>query len=1523
MKKNPFAKRTNVFEKNLLQRVFISLICFMYFFSVSLGSFSQTLGREISSFAEESENLQSDGIVRPEDISEGLSRKSFEDIEGRRVTLRQPYMEVTDTDVRRTKADLLSDEFQFIDPQTGEPYVGLGQENAKINFAEFGTLNSDTDPMYPKRGLENNSEGKYFNAFQKYMLLRQAWFYRTKQAARDIENNSLKKHPAADGIYGQIADSAKAVKKTIISDPIYKTPLTTGLYLVPGEVAVVTVSGLNEGQTVELTTHQQDSLGYDGSIPKDFVPDESYNGLISTEKYFRYWDSILIKEAQEAFEQKRTPNYTQYDFGLNSQWQFQNQKVPCMGSSFVLKGNGTFKIGSIYGGPLFLQPTSSNVTLTIEGAVETPHYILGVTTKDEFEASLRNAPGLIATLDVENGLLVGLSEHMRKCDDIEKIAYFWHSVFAINESLNGRAYNYNITMAYDLHVPAGEAVALSGSFAAQPQQWFGVCMNYKTLTTQGNWGTFHELGHIQAKTYGVNWGMCSSNCPNPCEGEVWNNTLIILAYAMLCNMDPRVTYVEHGEFVHPFTVVKRSMSVQKVDDYHNFSGTPGEHFDQLSLYATLIHSFGPERFVDFFYTYKVNPSYCTNARADFIYRIGLVDHVNIFDWINTNYYGNVTENDFSSEQLEYLKSLPVFYPIAYEWANGINGNETARKYDVDGKYQTIFNLSKQSFASPKDFEIVEVSQPKYGTIKYEQEKQRAIYTPPAIVVESDSFDIVVSTFGGRIVSLNVRMNLVYNGAHVEVFKLSEDYGKNVDQVIETFKDAEPDRTEESLVAGKAEFNSDELEYYRIKFKFKALEAGFYKFTACGDDGKEVFFSKNGEYIKNGAGQIKYSGVNSYVAFDAPDNNFASTYLDKGEEVDIVCHLMNWGGRGLARVGVVFPGANQVVDIPAENMTNALVSKQEEEQAKQFKGWQPKFLDSIKDQSMAYEEDKTDWQVIECPDYQVYAEYNGLGAKALVDGNMSTIFHSRHSGGPIPSLPHVFVIDCKKNLLANYFSIHRRTTDNDMLFEIALYGAKDNGKNQAPSSEEYVCLFDGELENPKLTTYKIQFEKDLFRYFKLVVKKNKSHTVIREVSAGFETDLNQTVKPSSFEKRNDGFKENKANGKLSTEKQSAVYEFEFLGSGFDVFADTAPEYGSADVFVDNNLVGQIDLSDKLIFNKCVFTLSNLSVKSHSVKIVTTSNKQFNISFVNVTYAVPVEAEDYPTLGKDYGDKSPLLFDDQWKTLIANHKNLSRIDFLKAEPKGYEDTLVRLNTFIRVYQKKDDQNQIAFVYPGTIVAPSDCSFLFAGCEKLEAINFENFDTSSMTLALSMFYGCQSLTELDLSGFDTQKTLCFSKAFENCTSLHKLNISSFVVSKQAQTTDLLKGCENLFEIDVPQVFENKLGLAKNFVDYQTKMFSTEISSKNAGHTMFLHEDHTYTHFDLVPATRDEGGIKEHDECVCGRIVIDGKGVSRESLAIEPKGYGDIIAGVTVPCAVLAIGGITFVAIRSKNKKSKKKSK
>ena len=301
-------------------------------------------------------------INRPDSLQEGMSRKSIDEIKNKRVTIRQPQMKVTGRNENRSTPTVMSNTYELCDFDSRE----------KLGFSyEFKN--------YPHRG---NTET--ISNFEKYLLLREVFYY-NKWAMEDAEHNNLMKHPAADGQYGEIEVKNNAVTKQIVTDPVYKSPMTSGLYLAPGEVVTVTLTGLPEGKSISLFTHHQQSVAYNPT-----------GGNIYD--YFKTNDAKILAESQ-----KETPDYDGLQIPIHDQYKRQLEEIPAMGATFVLTANQTYHIGCPFGGPLYIDLSASNapdvpVKLVISGAVETPHYILGVTTPEEFESTLKDAPDLHSRL---------------------------------------------------------------------------------------------------------------------------------------------------------------------------------------------------------------------------------------------------------------------------------------------------------------------------------------------------------------------------------------------------------------------------------------------------------------------------------------------------------------------------------------------------------------------------------------------------------------------------------------------------------------------------------------------------------------------------------------------------------------------------------------------------------------------------------------------------------------------------------------------------------------------------------------------------------------------------------------------------------------------------------------------------------------------------------------------------------------------------------------------------------------------
>ena len=80
---------------------------------------------------------------------------------------------------------------------------------------------------------------------------------------------------------------------------------------------------------------------------------------------------------------------------------------------------------------------------------------------------------------------------------------------------------------------------------------------------------------------------------------------------------------------------------------------------------------------------------------------------------------------------------------------------------------------------------------------------------------------------------------------------------------------------------------------------------------------------------------------------------------------------------------------------------------------------------------------------------------------------------------------------------------------------------------------------------------------------------------------------------------------------------------------------------------------------------------------------------------------------------------------------------------------------------------------------------------GMDNLTSINISNFNTSKVTDMLGMFGGCTKLTSLDLSSFDTSNVTDISRMFERCQSLTSLDLSNFDVRNVKSFNSMFYGC------------------------------------------------------------------------------------------------------------------------------------
>lgn len=118
---------------------------------------------------------------------------------------------------------------------------------------------------------------------------------------------------------------------------------------------------------------------------------------------------------------------------------------------------------------------------------------------------------------------------------------------------------------------------------------------------------------------------------------------------------------------------------------------------------------------------------------------------------------------------------------------------------------------------------------------------------------------------------------------------------------------------------------------------------------------------------------------------------------------------------------------------------------------------------------------------------------------------------------------------------------------------------------------------------------------------------------------------------------------------------------------------------------------------------------------------------------------------------------------------------------------------LNAPWRAYQQRIEQ----IIVVGRVRLPSNSSSLFSNTPNLRSIqNEHNFDTSQVTIMMSMFSMTSSLKSLDLSTWDT-RLVTDMRSFVHNSGIEALNVSGFDTSAVTNFRGMFDGATNLKEL------------------------------------------------------------------------------------------------------------------------------
>ena len=236
---------------------------------------------------------------------------------------------------------------------------------------------------------------------------------------------------------------------------------------------------------------------------------------------------------------------------------------------------------------------------------------------------------------------------------------------------------------------------------------------------------------------------------------------------------------------------------------------------------------------------------------------------------------------------------------------------------------------------------------------------------------------------------------------------------------------------------------------------------------------------------------------------------------------------------------------------------------------------------------------------------------------------------------------------------------------------------------------------------------------------------------------------------------------------------------FNNFNLSYFCDMNSKSNSFPIFNLNNnqIIGLYNKASKFL-NKGIsfrFIINKFLREYQSPKKV----NKFNINN-NIEITIEVNKDN---IGKD------IYFLDNYD----NNDHLK--EFNKSNTKIYIDN--EIYEFKKYFKpNKIGIHKINLIFEKNI---TDSSYMFAGCENIIKIDFNNFYTKCIDNMKYMFYKCSNLKYINLFNFDTSNVIDMSYMFYHCYNLIYLDLSSFNTKNVINMNNMFNYCKRLKYINI----------------------------------------------------------------------------------------------------------------------------
>ncbi|MDR0871609.1 MAG: M60 family metallopeptidase [Planctomycetaceae bacterium] len=343
---------------------------------------------------------------------------------------------------------------------------------------------------------------------------------------------------------------------------------------------------------------------FPGAVPKDaktlnktFQIDTSVPDWRSLGLYAPPGQTITVKIPKELIT-PRNRRYLGVRIGCHSDtiWHLNEwDRYPEITLTVPLQTEET-KIVNPFGGLVYITVPRNydkrTIFVEVSGAVESPYFVLGKTSVEEWKENIRDTPAPWGELASDKLVLSVPSRYLRTLDDPDKVMEFWNEVLDWDADLCGQPKE----RVRPERITCDRQISAGYMHSGYPvMTWMDVEPYFLSLKDNPNkgWGFFHEFGHNHQAS---DWTFDGT-------GEVTVNLFALYVFEKIFNLKPAQAQEKALGSGHSPTA-RKAKREKYFADGSPFEKWKSDPFLALIMYTDLQEKFGWEPFKNVFREYR-------------------------------------------------------------------------------------------------------------------------------------------------------------------------------------------------------------------------------------------------------------------------------------------------------------------------------------------------------------------------------------------------------------------------------------------------------------------------------------------------------------------------------------------------------------------------------------------------------------------------------------------------------------------------------------------------------------------------------------------------------------------------------------------------------------------------------------------------------------------------------------------------------------------------------------------------------